>query len=187
MAVDWDIHEGPGLDLGAGLLDQLDLAGQGRLPGVARPVHRGSPNRLGVHIKTEGAQVAVAEGFQIDDGGIERTLARRSDAVVGKPFIPDAGEMGGEFLRANDLCKPDPLDAGHTATRPQGLDVGPPVVALHPGRRGKQGGAPAQDQRIGAQALTDLEGDLIAAQGELPGGILLDALLDLKAGEQARQ
>ena len=131
VAIDRDIHQGPGLDFSAGFLHQFDLAGQRRLAGVASLFHGGPPDRIGVHVETEGAQVAVAEGFEINNGRVEAALAGRAHGIVGESFAANLRDVGGKLIRGDGLGKADSLYAGDTSARPQCLDVGSPLFAIY--------------------------------------------------------
>ena len=61
------------------------------------------------------------------------------------------------------------------------------LMTFHRNRCAEETDAAAQDQRIGAQALLDFEGNLIAGIGKLPHRIIFSSLLDLKAGNNSGQ
>ena len=187
VAIDRDIHKNAGLIVCACLLHQYNLAGQCRLAGVSCLFHGAPPDRFGIHVVTEGSQVTVAEGFKVDDGRVNCTLAGRFYGIVGKALATNLGNMVSQLIRRDDLSKPDPLHAGNTLLCLQVLDIGLPFLALNRNGCCKKGAAAVKNQRISTQALLDFEGDLITGKNELPHCRFFNALLDQKAGKNGHQ
>ena len=165
------IEQNAELDVGAGLLHQAHLAGEGRHPEAAGPGHGLVAHRFREHVVAEGPLVAPVEGFEKDDRAVLVPRATRAHPVVRKALGPDAPLVFGQLGGGDGLGEADALDARVVHVQPQGGHVTAPFVAGHRLGRRKQGPRPAQDLAVSLETLLDLEGDLAGLEnkGGAPG------------------
>ena len=134
--VDGHIDQYAGLDLGVGLLHQLHPAGHAGPALIPGPAHGLLAHGLGEHVVAEGPQVAVLEGFQVDDRAVDRLVPFRVHLVFGKALAADLRQMARLVGCGDEHGKADPLDARIGLLHPEAGDVGCEFLAAHraPGR-----------------------------------------------------
>ena len=154
--VDRHVHQASGLDAAVAVLLQQDhLAGQRRQSGIPRLLHCLAPHRFGIHVIAEGAQIAVPERLEVDDGGIGIARSRRTDVILRETLPAQRGDMLGLLRRRHDQRKANPLDAGKMLRQLQRVDVVFESVAVGGGSGGKQAAGAVQDFFVVQHALGD--------------------------------
>lgn len=110
LFIEWQVHEEAGLDLPARFLHQHDFARSRHFAVVAGRLH-GCPARgFRQHVVAQGAQVAVTERFQIDDGAIRLAFAFGPDAEAGINLPADGRSQTRLVGGGNELDVADTLD-----------------------------------------------------------------------------
>ena len=90
VPVDRDKDQEPGLSGGLGFRDQLHFARHGDLARVLGSKHRFPAHRLREHVIAEGPEMPALEGFDVDHGTVDTSLARRTDGEILEALAADA-------------------------------------------------------------------------------------------------
>ena len=122
------IHQKAVLNILLRLLHQGNDPGNGRLPAVARPLHRGPAHWLRKHVVAERAQVPSFKRFQVYNRMIFRALCFGTDRVLEESFGAQAFDMCRLFLRANQHTHTQALHARIMLIQPQPLHVVMPLL-----------------------------------------------------------
>ena len=138
-----------------GFLHQGDSPGQRGIAGPRCIEHGLAPNRLGEHVIPESGQVAIPEGFEVDNGGIDIAQTRRAHRKLGKTLGLNRLLEFIQRLLGDDLAVTEPLNAGVGLRHPQALDKGSPLGSGHYRIGIHQRSAAEQDKLMIQHALVD--------------------------------
>ncbi len=128
FAIDGEIDEDAGLNVGGCFLNQNSFAGECGVPRIPRLFHGQPAHRFRKHVVTDSPQVSPCKRFQIDDGRVELAIAGRFNRVLGELFTAQFSDVPGNSPTRYQQRKPDPLNAGELLFNLQGADILTPLL-----------------------------------------------------------
>ena len=92
--------------------------------------------------------------------------ARGTNAVIGVAFRPHVGFVGHQVFRRDEFRETDAFETRDRLVGIHRIQIGPPFVALHRLRGGKEPASALQHDRVDDQTFLDFQRDGIARRGK---------------------